>query len=89
MDRSLVKTFWTCGDSQVIDFAMMRARLDRKEKAVITSMLDDCMTQEETADRLQSSVRTVQKLWASGTDKLLRIDWLVAYAEALRKRSNI
>lgn len=89
MDRSLVKTFWTCGDSQVIDFAMMRARLDRKEKAVITSMLDDCMTQEETADRLQISVRTVQKLWASGTDKLLRIDWLVAYAEALRKRSNI
>ena len=89
MDRSLVKTFWTCGDSQVIDFAMMRARLDRKEKAVITSMLDDCMTQEETADRLQISVRTVQKLWASGTDKLLRIDWLVAYAEALRKRTNI
>lgn len=86
MDRSLVKTFWTCGDSQIVDFAMMRARLDRKEKAVITSMLDDCMTQEETADRLQISVRTVQKLWASGTDKLLRIDWLVAYAEALRKR---
>lgn len=86
MDRSLIKTFWACGDSQVIDFAVMRARLDRKEKAVITSMLDDCLTQEETADRLQISVRTVQKLWASGADKLLRIDWLVAYAESLRKR---
>lgn len=86
MDRSLVKVFWSCGDSQVVDFAVMRARLDRKEKAVITSMLDDCLTQEETADRLQISVRTVQKLWASGADKLLRIDWLVAYAESLRKR---
>lgn len=85
MDRSLIRAFWACGDSQIIDFAIVRARLDRKEKAVLTAILDDRMTQEETAEKLQISTRTVQKLWASGADKLLKIDWLVAYAESIRR----
>lgn len=44
MDRGLVKTFWGCGDNGIIEYALMRARLNRKEKEAVTYLLDECMS---------------------------------------------
>lgn len=85
MDRTLLKDFWACGDNQIIEFALMRARLNRLEKEVVVLMLDECMTQEQTAERMDLSVRRVQNLWYDASDKLLSIDWVRAYAVDLRK----
>jgi len=87
MDRGLIKYFWDCGDSQIIDFAIERARLNRQEKQVINLMLDECQTQEAAAEELDLSVRKVQGLWASATDKLLKIPWVKAYACELKRDS--
>lgn len=83
MDRSLLKYFWNCGDNQIIEFALLRARLNKKEKEVIHLMLDECMTQEEVAEYLDTSTRNVQNYWYSGADKLLNIKWVLAYAKEL------
>ena len=80
MDKTLQKAFWSCGDSLTIDFAMMRARLNRQEKEVLRYMLDDCRTQEQTAELMDISTRQVQKLWKSAADKLLIIPWVKLYA---------
>lgn len=85
MDRNLLKYFWNCGDSQIIEFAMVRARLNRYEKDVIKCLLDECMTQEQTAEYLNLSTRRVQDWWYSGADKLLSIPWVVAYAKELKR----
>lgn len=86
MDRTLVKDFWACGDNQIIEFAPMRARLNRLEKEVLVLMLDECMTQEQTAEHMDLSVRRVQNLWYDATDKLLAIEWVRAYAKELRMK---
>ena len=86
MDRTLLKDFWACGDNQIIEFALMRARLNRLEKEVVVLMLDECMTQEQTAERMDVSVRRVQNLWYDASDKLLSIDWVRAYAKELRMK---
>lgn len=52
MDKELLKYFWNCGDNQIIEFAMLRARLNIKEKKVLECMLDECLTQEETAEEM-------------------------------------
>lgn len=83
MDRSLIKCFWNCGDNEIIEFAILRARLNQREKDVVTLILDQCMTQEETAEKLYISTRKVQELWASAADKLLKIPWVLAYAKEL------
>lgn len=51
MDKELLKYFWNCGDNQIIEFAMLRARLNIKEKKVLECMLDECLTQEELQKR--------------------------------------
>lgn len=83
MDRNLVKAFWNCGDTAIIDFAIHRARLNKNEKDVVECLLDECMTQEKTAEFLQISPRCVQDRWKTAADKLLTIPWLVAYAKEL------
>lgn len=84
MDRGLIKVFWNCGDTQIIEFAMMRARLNRDEKEVLTLALDECLSQERIAEKLDISTRKVQDAWASGTRKLLMIPWVRSYAKELR-----
>lgn len=79
----LLRAFWNCGDNQIIEFAIMRARLNKREKEVLASMLDECRTQEQTAERLELSTRHTQELWRSASDKLLNIPWVKAYSESL------
>lgn len=84
MDRNLLTYFWNCGDDQIIEFAMLRAHLNRHEREVIHLLLDECMTQEEVAERIDFSTRRVQDFWYSGADKLLNIPWVKAYALSLK-----
>lgn len=85
MDRALIKCFWSCGDNEIIEFALQRARLNSKEKEVVFLILDQCMTQEEAAEKMYLSTRKVQELWASAVDKLLQIPWVRAYARELER----
>ena len=86
MDRGLIRAFWGCGDSQIIEFAMSRARLNRQERDVLCHMLDNCETQEQTAESMDLSTRKVQNLWYSACDKLLAIEWVAVYSRELSKR---
>ena len=84
MEKELLKYFWNCGDNAIIEFAMLRARLNAKEKKVLEYMLDECLTQEETAEKMGYSTRRVQDFWCSAVKKLLNIDWVRAYAISLK-----
>lgn len=86
MDRGLIKYFWDFGDSQIIEFAMIRARLNRREKEAVSLLLDECYTQEKAAEVMDISVRNVQKIWYNAADKLLSIPWVVAYAKELKNK---
>lgn len=88
MDRNLIKDFWNCGDNEIIQFALIRAHLNRLESEVLHLMLDECMTQEQTAEEMHYSARRIQELWASATTKLLSIPWVYAYSVDLRKSSS-
>jgi hypothetical protein len=85
MDKELLKYFWNCGDNQIIEFAIMRARLNSKEKMVLECILDGCLTQEQTAEKMGYSTRRVQEFRCSAVRKLLNIDWVRAYAISLRE----
>lgn len=87
MDRSLLKYFWNCGDNEIIEFAMIRARLNKREKDVIIASLDECLSQEEIAEKMYISTRQVQKLWYQGADKLLAIPWVRSYALDIKSHS--
>lgn len=84
MDRELLTYFFNCGDNDIIEFAIMRAHLNRREKDVIHLMMDECMTQEEIAEKMSYSTRRIQDFWYSGASKLLNIPWVRAYALSLR-----
>lgn len=86
MDRTLIKDFWNCGDGQIIEFAILRARLNANEKQTVSLVLDECRTQEQAAELMQISVRGLQTLWYSAVDKLLNIPWVLAYAKEIRNR---
>lgn len=86
-DRTLIKDFWSCGDNQIVEFAIVRARLNRKEKEVLGLVLDECMTQEEAAEALDISPRSLQEIWRRAADKMLNIPWVFAYAADIRGRS--
>lgn len=89
MDRgTMIRAFWGCGDGQIIDFAITRARLNAKEKEVLYHLLDECETQEQTAESMYLSTRKVQNLWYSACSKLLKIDWVSVYANELIKRKQ-
>lgn len=81
-----LKAFWSCGDNEIIEFAIMRARLNRKEKDVLSCILDECLTQEQTAEKLEYSTRAVQDFCYSASKKLLSIPWVNAYANDLMKK---
>lgn len=85
MNRDLLKYFFNCGDNEIINFAIERARLNRCEKQVILLTFDDCKTQEEIAELMNYSTRHIQELWYSGADKLLNIAWVKAYALELKR----
>ena len=86
MDRTLIKDFWNCGDGQIIEFAILRARLNANEKQAVTLVLDECKTQEQAAELMDISVRGLQALWYSAADKLLNIPWVYAYAKEMRNK---
>lgn len=86
MDNGLIRHLWGCGDRLYIDYAIMRANLNRKEKEVLHLMLDECMTQEQTAEELDTSTRNVQKIWSCAVEKLLKIEWVQLYALALKEK---
>ena len=88
MDRSLLRDFWNCGDDQIIEFALMRAHLNKPEREAVTLMLDECMTQEQAAEHLDISTRRLQDHWYSASGKLLRIPWVMAYAKEIRKEKE-
>lgn len=88
MDKSLVKYFWNCGDSQIIEFALMRARLNRNERTVLHLALDECMTQEQIAEKIDTSTRNVQKIWSTAAGKLIGIEWVRAYSVALKEKGE-
>lgn len=79
----LIKAFFNCGDDQIIEFAIIRAHLNRQEKEVLRLMLDECYTQEQTAEKLNYSTRKIQEVWYSAIRKLLSIPWVKAYATEL------
>lgn len=83
MDKHLLKEFWNCGDDQIIQFALMRAHLNKLEKEAIRLMLDECMTQEAAAEVMDVSARRFQDYWYSASKKLLSIPWVSAYAKEL------
>lgn len=84
MDRSLLKYFWNCGDNQIIQFAITRAHLNKKEQEALALLLDECLTQEQASEEMGISPRRFQDYWYSGADKLLNIPWVIAYAQALK-----
>lgn len=84
MDRELLTLFFNCGDNDIIEFAIMRAHLNRREKEVIRLIMDECLTQEEIAEEMCYSTRRVQDFWYSGAKKLLNIPWVRAYALSLK-----
>lgn len=84
MDRELLTYFFNCGDNDIIEFAIMRAHLNRREKDVIRLIIDECMTQEEVAETMSYSTRRIQDFRYSGAKKLLNIPWVKAYALSLK-----
>lgn len=88
MDRSLLYDFFNCGDDQIIQFAITRAHLNKHEKDVLFYLLDECLTQEQTAEVMGFSVRRTQDFWYSASTKLLLIPWVFAYAKELRNMNK-
>ncbi len=84
MDRTLIKDFWACGDNQIIEYAILRARLNAHEKEALRLTLDECRTQEQAAENMAISTRSLQKLWYTAADKILAIPWVMAYAKEIR-----
>lgn len=84
MDRTLLRDFWNCGDTQIVDYAMIRARLNHHERMTVTLIMDKCATQEQAAEFLGVSTRCLQTWWYSAADKLLSLPWVVAYAKEMR-----
>lgn len=85
--NAFLRAFWNCGDNQIIEFALMRAHLNRLEREVVILALDECYTQEEIAEKLNYSTRKIQEFWYSAADKLLDIPWVLAYAKELLKEA--
>jgi len=83
MDGNLVRAFVGCGDNGIVDYAILRCRLNSKEKQVLNLLCDECLTQEEAAERMCYSTRRVQEIWYSACRKLLSVEWVKVYAMSL------
>ena len=88
MDKNLLQYFWNCGDDQIIQFAIQRAHLNRKEQEVLHLLLDECLTQEEAAEEMNYSSRRLQDYWYSASAKMLNIPWVIAYARELKGKKT-
>lgn len=84
-DGTKIRAFWACGDNATISYAIQRARLNRNEREALSLILDECMTQEEAAERLGVSTRSLQAWWRAGTGKILNLPWARAYATELAR----
>lgn len=87
-DNALIRAFWSCGDSSIIAYAVMRAHLNRNERNVLHLILDECMSQESATEKCGVSTRSVQNWWHTGTGKILRLAWVRSYAADLVRRGN-
>lgn len=83
-----MKTFWSCGDRVLIDFAKDKVGLNREEKEVLHLLLDDCRSQEKAAEIMDISRTKVQCYWNTACRKLLSQEWLKIYATVLEKRNG-
>lgn len=88
MRRRQMRAFWDCGDSGIIEYAIMRARLNDREKKVLIKTMDECKTQEEIAEEMYLSVRAVQGLWYDAQRKIMSLDWVKAYSNELIMREK-
>lgn len=86
--KTLLQAFWGCGDNTAIEFAIVRANLNRKEKEVVHFIFDECLTQEQIAEKMDISVRQVQEIWYDASKKLLGIQWVRIYATELHRRKE-
>lgn len=84
-DSALIRAFWACGDSAIISYAVMRARLNRNERETLSLILDECMAQEAAAEVMGVSTRSLQSWWRSGVTKILSQPWARAYATELAR----
>lgn len=50
---SLIKSFWGCGDNQIIEFAIVRARLNRRERQMESIKTLYPNAYEETLEELK------------------------------------
>lgn len=80
MCKNIVKNFWNCGDSEIVELAKNRANLNKVEREVLHLVLDECMTQEQASEQMYMSVRHFQEIWKSANDKLIKIPWVVILA---------
>ena len=79
-----VKRLFSCADNDFIEYALKRARLNDNETRVLSEILDHCLTQEQTAEKLDISVRQVQNYWYSANEKLLSIKWVTSFINSLQ-----
>jgi DNA-directed RNA polymerase specialized sigma24 family protein len=70
MTHAQLIRFLRCPSSELVDFALTLANLDKKEAAVIDLCGRKAYTQEEAAEILDRSPDAIQKWWHSGTIKL-------------------
>lgn len=84
-DSALIRAFWACGDSAIISYAVMRARLNKNERDALSLILDECMAQEAAAEAMGVSTRSMQSWWRSGATKILSQPWVKTYATELAR----
>lgn len=84
-DNVLIRAFWACGDSSIISYAIMRARLNANEREALSLVLDECQSQEMAAESMGVSTRSLQAWWRSGINKILNQPWARAYAKELAR----
>lgn len=70
MTHSQIVRFLRSPSSELVDFAISLANLDKKESAVIQLCGRKGFTQEEAAEILDRSPDAIQKWWRSGVLKL-------------------
>lgn len=84
-DNTMIRAFWGCGDSDIINYAITRARLNANERETLELVLDGCQSQEMAAESMGVSTRSLQAWWKSGVTKILNQPWARAYAAELAR----
>lgn len=87
-DNTMIRAFWDCGDSAIISYAIIRARLNANERETLSLILDECQSQEMASESMGVSTRTLQAWWRSGITKVLNQPWVRAYAAELAREKR-